>query len=74
MWSSSENIEGVHPKKPHFKNVMEITNMNLRKMLWYQMKPHMVSYKMVGEKDHQIKNKKFGPFDQILAKFSSLQL
>ena len=35
-------IEGVHPKKPHFKNVMEITNMNLRKMLWYQMKPNMV--------------------------------
>ena len=36
------DIEGVHSKKPHFKNVMEITNMNLRKMLWYQMKPNMV--------------------------------
>ena len=36
------DIEGVHPKKPHFKNVMEITNMNLRKMLSHQMKPNMV--------------------------------
>ena len=53
---------------------MKITNMNMRKNLWYQMKPNMVAKKMVGGKDHQIKNKKFGPFGQILAKFSSMQL
>ena len=29
---------------------------------------------MVEGKDHQTKNKKFCPFGQILAKFSSLQL
>ena len=36
-------IEGECSKKLHFINVMEITNMNLRKMLWYLMKPNMVA-------------------------------
>ena len=69
---SNFNIEGDCSKSEHFKNAMEITNMNLKKMSWNQMKPYMVPSKMVGGKDHQIKNKKFGPFGQILAKFSGL--
>ena len=36
------HIEGECSKKIHFKNVMEITNMSLRQMLSYQMKPNMV--------------------------------
>ena len=47
--------------------------MNLKKILFL---PNETLYGilMVEGKDHQTKNKKIGPFGQIFAKFSSLQL